>query len=255
MNSTDTTAAPRGTRWCSIGSTLAGIGLLLAIGGLLAGRLDLLKPLNTFLAFGIGGLLCALALLILLVGIILSRGSGGGVAAGRVWGALVAAGLLIGASLALRPPSSGAPAIHDLSTDLANPPAFEALVAVRAADHADNPPEYAGDETAAAQREAFPDLVGLQLDQPPADVFRAAEATARELGWEIVAADPATGRIEATDTTRWFRFRDDVVVRLTPQATGTLVDVRSKSRVGRGDMGTNAARIRQFLQALQARLG
>jgi uncharacterized protein (DUF1499 family) len=74
------------------------------------------------------------------------------------------------------------------------------------------------------------------------------------MGWEIVATDPSRGRIEATDTTSWFRFKDDVVIRLTARDYGTYVDVRSKSRVGVGDMGVNASRIREFLERLSADL-
>jgi hypothetical protein len=255
MNDSISAKRPRGTRWCAIGSTLAGLGLLLVAGGLLAGQANLLSPLNTFMAYGIGGLLCLIAILLLLVGLGLSKGSGGGVATGRAWGALLSAVLVIGLSLALRPDTNGAPPIHDLSTDLVNPPAFDQVIPLRAADGAQNPPEYAGEEFAAAQRKAFPDLVSLTVPQPAAEVFAAAEATARALGWEIVAADASAGRIEATDTTAWFRFRDDVVIRLTPGEQGTVVDVRSKSRVGMGDMGTNAARIRQFLDDLKTRLG
>ena len=83
-------------------------------------------------------------------------------------------------------------------------------------------------------------------------MFARARTTAERLGWEIVKADPAAGLIEATDTTRWFGFVDDVVIRVTPWGSGTRVDLRSVSRVGRSDIGTNAERIRDFLAALQA---
>jgi len=75
-------------------------------------------------------------------------------------------------------------------------------------------------------------------------------AVAQEAGWQIVTADKSSGRIEATDTTRWFGFKDDVVVRLTPWGAGTRVDLRSVSRMGRSDIGTNARRIRQYLNRL-----
>jgi uncharacterized protein (DUF1499 family) len=75
---------------------------------------------------------------------------------------------------------------------------------------------------------------------------------AQEDGWQIVTADKSTGRIEATDTTRWFGFKDDIVVRLTPWGAGTRVDLRSVSRVGRSDIGTNARRIRRYLDRLQS---
>jgi uncharacterized protein (DUF1499 family) len=85
-------------------------------------------------------------------------------------------------------------------------------------------------------------------------VFARAVDVARGLGWEIVAAVPAEGRLEATDRTRWFGFRDDVVVRVRPEGAGSRVDVRSVSRVGRSDLGTNARRIRGFLESLRAGL-
>jgi uncharacterized protein (DUF1499 family) len=83
-------------------------------------------------------------------------------------------------------------------------------------------------------------------------VFARAVEVARSLGWEIVATVPAEGRLEATDRTRWFGFRDDVVVRVRPDGAGSRVDVRSVSRVGRSDLGTNARRIRGFVEALRA---
>jgi uncharacterized protein (DUF1499 family) len=121
---------------------------------------------------------------------------------------------------------------------------------------APNPPGYDGPEVAAKQRAAYPDIVPLELPLPVDAVFARALATAKALGWEIVAAEPAAGRIEAVDTTRWLRFKDDVVIRIAPRAaaTGTTltrVDVRSKSRTGRSDLGANAARIRRFLQHMR----
>lgn len=255
MNQTDG-KRPLGTRWCAIGSWLAGIGLLLAAAGALGGRLDLLAPLAAFMLFGIGALLALLAIVLLAIGLLLSRGSAGAMSAGRAWGALAVSALLIGFSLTQRPAVEGAPAIHDISTDLDDPPAFsETMRAAREAGGAQNPVDYAGEETARAQAAAYPDLQTLVLDAPPAAVFEAALAVARELGWDIVSSDAAAGRIEATATSRWFHFRDDVVIRIRPQGSGSAVDLRSKSRVGRGDMGANAARIREFLRRLQAATG
>jgi uncharacterized protein (DUF1499 family) len=76
-------------------------------------------------------------------------------------------------------------------------------------------------------------------------------AAAEGMGWEVVGRDADTGRIEAVDTTRWFGFKDDIAIRVTPAGAGSRIDVRSKSRVGRGDLGTNARRIRAYLQRLQ----
>lgn len=145
-----------------------------------------------------------------------------------------------------------APPIHDISTDVENPPAFVAVVPLRGG--ASNPPEYDGEETARAQREAYPDIMPMLFTQPPAEVFQAALAVARDMGWEVVAAEEDEGRIEAVATTRWFGFKDDVVIRLTPAGVGTRLDIRSKSRIGRSDIGANARRIRDFRAALNAEL-
>jgi uncharacterized protein (DUF1499 family) len=114
---------------------------------------------------------------------------------------------------------------------------------------APNSLEYSQD-AARQQRDAYPDIKPLILEVPAAQVFDRAVAAARESGWEIVASNADAGRIEATDTTTFFGFKDDIVVRLTPLESRTVVDVRSVSRVGRGDVGTNARRIREFLDRL-----
>ena len=140
------------------------------------------------------------------------------------------------------------PPIHDITTDLDNPPAFEAVVPLRvdAPNPLDRPPILT-----TQQREGYPDLAPLTMSLPPAVAFDRALAVAQDKGWEIVASDRSSGRIEATDTTFWFGFKDDVAIRLTPWGAGTRVDLRSVSRVGRGDVGTNARRIRDYLDALQ----
>jgi uncharacterized protein (DUF1499 family) len=85
---------------------------------------------------------------------------------------------------------------------------------------------------------------------PPAAAFDRAMAAVRAMNWEVVAADPSGGRIEATDRTPLFGFRDDVVVRVRPDGKGSRIDVRSLSRVGVGDLGTNAKRVRAYLRRL-----
>ncbi len=169
----------------------------------------------------------------------------------------LAAGLLsagaLGVPLANILPALGAPPIHDITTDPDDPPGFAAVVPLRAA--APNPLEYGGPQLAAAQRAAYPDLMPLAVDSPPRAVLEAARSVAMELGWEIVAVDPAGGLLEATATTFWFGFEDDVAVRVRPaESGGALVDVRSVSRVGVGDLGANANRVRAFLTRLQAAL-
>lgn len=144
------------------------------------------------------------------------------------------------------------PPIHDITTDLDDPPRFVAVLPRR--EGAPNTAEHGGAALAAQQRAGYPDLGPARFPAPPDRVFARAVDVARGLGWEIVATVPAEGRLEATDRTRWFGFRDDVVVRVRPEGAGTRVDVRSVSRVGRSDLGTNARRIRAFLDSLRAGL-
>ncbi len=146
--------------------------------------------------------------------------------------------------------ASRLPAIHDITTDTLQPPPFLAVLPLRAG--ALNPAEHGGPDVVAKQRAAFPDLGPLLLSVLPDRAFERALTAARGMGWELVASDPAGGRIEATDTTFWFGFKDDVVVRVLPQPTGSRIDVRSLSRVGGGDLGANAARIRAYLAAVKA---
>lgn len=140
------------------------------------------------------------------------------------------------------------PYIHDITTDTENPPAFVALLKERAA--APNTAEYGGAEVARLQRAAYPDIEPLRLNVPPARAFAMCLETARRLGWRVAAADPASGRIEASERTRWYGFVDDVVIRVTESAEGARVDVRSVSRVGQSDVGVNAQRIRRFIAAV-----
>jgi hypothetical protein len=141
------------------------------------------------------------------------------------------------------------PPIHDITTDTLEPPEFIAILPLRAG--AANPPGYAGEEVARLQREAYPDIRSYRLDAGADIAFERALAAARKMGWEIVAADPATGRIEATATTFWYGFKDDVVVRVGADNGGSVIDVRSKSRVGRSDLGANASRIRTYLETIK----
>ena len=142
------------------------------------------------------------------------------------------------------------PPIHDITTDTDDPPAFVAVLPLR--KNAPNPAQYAGAELAAQQKQGYPELAPLVLPVPPRAAFELALDTARRSGWEIVAAVPEDNRIEATATTDWFGFKDDIVIRIKPAGTGSRVDMRSVSRVGHSDLGTNARRIRDFLRQLSA---
>ncbi|HEV2129718.1 MAG TPA: DUF1499 domain-containing protein, partial [Longimicrobiaceae bacterium] len=193
-----------------------------------------------------GGLAAAAISLIGLVSTFLGRGKRGAV--------LAVLGLVVGLSVAAVPwqwrrIARSVPPIHDITTDTENPPQFVTILPLRA--DAPNPPEYAGAEVAAQQRVAYPELGPLILPIRPERAFEQALEAARGMRWEIVDANAAEGRIEATDQTFWFGFLDDVVIRVTPTPEGSRIDVRSKSRVGGSDVGTNARRIRRYFDRVQ----
>ncbi|MDI1285609.1 MAG: DUF1499 domain-containing protein [Reyranella sp.] len=142
------------------------------------------------------------------------------------------------------------PALNDISTDVANPPAMVALLQLRRG--APNPAAYPGASAAVLQRAAYSDIVPVVLPVAPAEAFKRVDRVVTAMGWDVVARAPADGRIEAVDTSQWFGFRDDIVVRIRADGTGSRIDIRSKSRAGEADLGVNARRIRDFIARLKA---
>lgn len=229
---------------------LALVAGALALLGALAAWLGLVPPMTGFTTFLVGALLGGvIATLASLVGLFLSRGGRDPQGWMRsLIGLAIALGLLLVVLIAA---STGgdAPPINDITTDLEDPPAFADTALV---------PEYAGRDMSYPAdyvpivAEAYPDLDSTKLEAPPTEAFERAVDAAEALGWEIVAKDGARGAFYAKDETALFRFVDDVVVRIrAAPGGGSIVDVRSKSRDGQGDLGANAARIRAF----QAELG
>lgn len=147
------------------------------------------------------------------------------------------------------------PRIHDITTDTQNPPRFVDIVALRKKAMARNKIAYGGAKIAALQKKGYPDIGPLDAAIPARQAFDTALAVASDFGWQIIASIPAEGRIEATDSTFWFGFTDDVVIRITALKGRSRIDIRSVSRVGRSDVGANAARIRRFIAALKSKLG
>lgn len=166
--------------------------------------------------------------------------------------ALVIGAVVAAVPVGVRQIASSKPFIHDITTDLDDPPVFVDVLPLRA--DAPNPPEYGGADTADQQRAGYPELGPATFEASVENVFAAATETVEEQGWALVAASEPEGRIEATDTTLWYGFKDDVVIRIRAEGDATRVDVRSKSRVGGSDLGKNAQRIEAFLNALDKRL-
>ena len=164
---------------------------------------------------------------------------------------LVLGALPLGAIVAtLGPDRFSSPMIHDITTDTDNPPRFDKARDLRGPE--ENSLDYGGAEVAAKQRAAWPDLGPVHTDLAPEAAMNRALQAVQGLGWELINADFNAGRIEAYDRTRFFGFTDDVVIRVRPAtAGGSRVDVRSVSRVGLGDAGKNAERIRRFIRTYE----
>jgi uncharacterized protein (DUF1499 family) len=238
---------PRISRVVVLGAGLAVASALMLIAAPVGYRLGIVPlrvALLTLLKWGVyGGIAAAV---VSLIGLVMTLVRPREVRRGT---ALAAVSLLVGVVFVAVPArfrlGPQAPPIHDITTDTQDPPAYAAVLPLRA--NAPNTTVYGGDKIASQQRAAYPDLQPVMLKVPPAQAFERALATVRKMGWDLVEADATAGRIEATDTTFWFGFKDDVVIRVRPADEGSRVDVRSLSRVGGGDAGTNAKRIRAFL--------
>ena len=228
--------------WRIARATLVAALLVLLAGPLMSwGLLGWQAGLGMFvmaaLLAGVGGIFC-------LVALFRKRGSLGVVLAA----AAGIAALVVPAAIIID--GSSFPSINDITTDTANPPVFVAITAdMRGPGTA---PLMYDPAFAAIQAKGYPTLAPLVLPVAPAAAFDKALAAAKAQGWAIIASDAAAGRIEATATVPWWGFKDDVVVRITAEGSGSRIDVRSKSRVGKGDLGVNAQRITHYLDALKA---
>ena len=194
------------------------------------------------------GVFAGIATLILLVLQILFKRKT--VTLGSTIMALLLSTIAIAIPLSMLNKGRSVPPIHDISTDLVNPPEFVAIAPLRA--DAPNPVEYAGVEAATQQRAAYPELQTLNYPQSKSELVEATKQVINNLGWQLVNIDANQGIIEATDKTMWFGFKDDVIVRITDNGSKRLVDIRSKSRVGGSDLGKNAERIHKFIEELDS---
>jgi len=182
------------------------------------------------------------------------------------------AGLLIGLALIAYPLYLGIkayrlPALYDISTDSIDPPRFDAIARLRPRDA--NPTTYAGLYAAELQHKAYSDIEPDDTTASPQEAFDAAMKVIAKRKWFVVDArppqgilppqprvvsartqplpPPRDGLIEAVARTPILGFRDDVVIRVRATTDGTRIDVRSASRYGRHDLGTNAARVRSLV--------
>lgn len=249
-----------------IWARLATLALIFSVGGVIAALVAGIgsgqgwwpfRPAFTVLRYAffaaIGGSILGL------IGLILARR--GGRPIGRLLTALLVGGAFVAFLGTQIVTARSVPAIHDISTDLDELPQFRALE-VRA-DNLENVPDEGNPALAALvpeerwkalHRRAYADLKPISVPWSVAETIQRAQVVAEDNGWDIVHVDPAAGRLEATDTSLFFRFKDDVVIRARrdpDDRARTLVDMRSISRVGGSDIGVNAKRIREFLKDLR----
>ncbi len=242
-------SGPKSSRVARWAALLGVASVSIVAVGILGIQVGLLAPMAGFGLFALGAVLGGLATGLL--GVIGWFTSGGGDADGRrnAMVALAIAVVLVGSVMVGGSPGRGLPRINDITTDLGDPPVFVAALEepANAGRDMSYPPDFAPQV-----RAAYPDLTPIQLAIPAPEAFDRSLAVAESLGWEITRRDREAGVFEARDVTAVFRFVDDIVVRVRSLPGRTLVDMRSKSRDGQGDVGANAARIRRFTAALRA---
>ena len=176
------------------------------------------------------------------------------VARGRQGRALAIVALIVNGLVAIPPAllyerAQQLPHIHDVSTDTADPPKFVAVLPLRAG--ARNAVDYSP-QAGVEQKRGYPDIAPLRLAASPVDAFERVARVVGSMGWDVVSAVPDEMRVEATDTSWLFGFKDDVVIRVRSTRDGSVVDVRSLSRVGGSDFGVNAKRVRALLRKIGA---
>jgi len=238
--------------WHSVGPVLTLIGVaLLALSplGYRLGWFGLNVALKQLIPLGL--LVCALGLLGSLIALFRTPAGIGWFAWIVPFAAVVVSIAVCSIPLVGIVHARSVPPIHDITTDTDLPPVYVALAAARKASPNGLDYEGEGGQVAAQQKAAFPDVKTVYSPQAPEALFDQARKVAQECGWRLAAADRSDLRIEAVDTTMLFGFKDDIVVQIRADANGSRLDIRSASRVGRSDLGVNAARIRKFLALLQ----
>jgi len=233
--------APGAGRW----TVRLGVAAVVAfVSGPVLAHLGIVPALLGFVVFDLGGLLGLIAALAGIVALV--RGAGGTALAGLI-PAVVVAGVFLKAAAG----AGGVPRINDITTNTQQAPEF--VQAGSQPANAGRDMKYPGESFAQQQRAGYPTLTGLALPGSPDEVYRRVSATAKQMPtWQITRDDPAAHALEGVDTTWLFRFQDDFVIEVRAREGGSIVEMRSKSRDGKGDTGTNAKRIEAFFAKLKS---
>lgn len=261
VTSSDASVQPRASK-----DILGYVVLIAGVGALVWGAVAAVGTAWGYWAYtsGLKGVACAflLGIAAILIGLVQEwrvRKSNTPPLRARRWVGMLVALVYVGWIGAFFVKALTVPAIHDVSTDLANPPAFQTLQL--RADNLDNvpgadDPKMRGltpeQRWAMVHQKDYGDIRSVRVNEQAATVIAKAERLAKARGWDVAISMPAEGRLEATETSAFFQFKDDVVLRVRPSDTGegSIVDMRSVSRVGQSDLGMNAKRVRSFLADL-----
>jgi uncharacterized protein (DUF1499 family) len=233
-------------RSAKIASALGKFAPSCALSGLLGIQIGVIPPLGGFIMFQLGLLAALFALGFGVAALIVTRKDRGGSGRTAGWLGLASGAVVFLATIMSAGDGLGSPPINDITTDLTHPPIFATAADV---------PDFEGrdmsypEEFVEIVREHYGYLESLHVDQDSTRAYEKAIATSQSLGWQIVHQDPEQLVINARETSFLFKFVDDIVIRVQPEGSGAVVDLRSKSRDGRGDLGANAARIVKFLEA------
>jgi uncharacterized protein (DUF1499 family) len=236
--------------WLAFFDSLIGIALVLA--GIVAAHFGLTSPFQGFVLFAAGLFFAVIALFFSIVALLFMLFSPGRRAAlGRAvaGGAL---GFVVVVPVLMILMTHRYPAINDITTDTTNPPEFvhaQELPANRNRNMKYDPAMARVQQAAPA----YADLAPLKLDAPPDDAYKKVEIIAGEVtDWHITSHDPQSRSIEGVGTSALFHFNDDFVIQVRPApGGGSLVEMRSKSRDGKGDLGANYHRIKSFFHLIQ----
>jgi len=238
----------KSSRAAALSMMFAYASLAIFAAGPLLAQLEWAGPFVAFRIMGLGLLLGLFAICFGIVGIWQTRGEDGRAQRPRAIIGTLSGLLPLLITLGAAGSARDVPMINDITTDTLNPPRF--IAAPTDAANSGRDLDYPGEEFASQQRSGYPDIEPIEVPGSPDAVFERCVEAAEKLGWNLTLRDAAAGRFEAVAVSRIFHFVDDIVVRVQRNGADSVVDVRSKSRDGRSDMGANAARIRLFRDEL-----
>jgi len=235
------------SRIATISVALTVVALIAIALGALGAHFEWLPVFPGFMIFSFGLLIGVLSFFLGGMGILRTRPGSGRIGRNLAAFAFVVGGGLTMLAVGLAVPGNQTPVINDITTDRKDPPVF--VTAGNLPENRGQDLSYPASSFSPLQHVAYPDIAPLELEISPDAAFARSQEIAVGLGWNIHTTDSASRTFEATDRTAFFHFVDDIAVRVRPTRTGALVDIRSRSRMGKGDLGTNALRIRSFLKS------